>query len=238
MEIQIAVAKVAKYAVHESGDTLEMIERPGGGLSLVLADGQGSGAGAKALSHLVARKAVSLLADGVRDGAAARATHDFLYTHRKGRVSATLNIVSVDLTTNTIVISRNSHCPVIVADPVNLHVYDQPCQPIGIYPRTKPVITEIPIAPGITTVVFTDGVLHAGERSGQRLDVVAALKDLLHAQRRYAVAQAVADGLLAAAVARDQGRPGDDVSVVVVAVRPRSDTADTVRRLSLTFPIR
>ncbi|MBU1878217.1 MAG: serine/threonine-protein phosphatase, partial [Chloroflexi bacterium] len=69
MEIQIAAAKTPKYAVRESGDTLEMIERPGGGISLVLADGQGSGAGAKALSHLVARKAVSLLADGVRDGA-------------------------------------------------------------------------------------------------------------------------------------------------------------------------
>lgn len=235
IEIQAAVAKVAKYAVSESGDTLEMIERPGGGLSLVLTDGQGSGAGAKALSHLAARKAVSLLADGVRDGAAARATHDFLYAHKKGRVSATLNIVSVDLITNTIVISRNSHCPVIVADPVSLHVYDQPCQPIGIYPRTKPVITEIPIAPGITAVIYSDGVLHAGERTGQRLDVVAALEDLL--QDRYAAAQAVADGLLAAAVARDRGRPGDDVSVVVVAVRPRPDTTDTVRRLSMTFPI-
>ena len=38
MEIQIAVAKVAKWASRESGDTLEMIERPGGGLSLVLDD--------------------------------------------------------------------------------------------------------------------------------------------------------------------------------------------------------
>jgi len=235
MEIQVAVAKVAKYAVSESGDTLEMIERPGGGLSLVLADGQGSGAGAKALSHLVARKAVSLLADGVRDGAAARATHDFLYNHRKGQVSATLNIISVDLVSDTIVVSRNSHCPVIVVDPVAFHVYDQPCTPIGIYPRTKPVITEVPIAPGITVVVFTDGVLHAGERFNQRLDPVVVLAGLL--QDRYAAAQTVTDGLLAAAIAQDQGRPDDDVSVVVVAVRPREDPADVTRRLIATFPL-
>lgn len=235
VEIQIAVAKVAKYAVRESGDTLEMIERPGGGLSLVLADGQGSGAGAKALSHLVARKAVSLLADGVRDGAAARATHDFLYTHRKGRVSATLNIISADLTTNTIVVSRNSHCPVLVADPLNLHVYDQPCEPIGVYPRTKPVITEIPMDPGITVVVFTDGVLHAGERGDQRLDAVATLEELL--RDRHTAARVVADGLLDAAVARDRGRPGDDVSVVVVAVRPCPEPVDAVRRLDVAFPI-
>jgi hypothetical protein len=49
MEFQVAVAKVGKYASSESGDTLEMIERPGGGLSFVLADGQRSGKSAKAI---------------------------------------------------------------------------------------------------------------------------------------------------------------------------------------------
>ena len=53
MEIQIAVAKTNKYAVSESGDTLEVVERPGGGLSVVLADGQSSGRGAKIISMMV-----------------------------------------------------------------------------------------------------------------------------------------------------------------------------------------
>ena len=70
MEIQIAVAKVNKYAVSESGDTLEVVERPGGGISVVLADGQSSGRGAKAVSMMVVRRVISLLAEGVRDGAA------------------------------------------------------------------------------------------------------------------------------------------------------------------------
>ena len=56
MEIQIAVAKINKYAVSESGDTLEVIERPTGGLSVVLADGQTSGRGAKAISMMVVAK--------------------------------------------------------------------------------------------------------------------------------------------------------------------------------------
>ncbi|MBI4730570.1 MAG: hypothetical protein HY781_00240 [Chloroflexi bacterium] len=73
MEVQIAVAKTNKYAVTESGDTLEVVERPNGGLSVVLADGQTSGRGAKAVSMMVVRKVISLLAEGVRDGAAARA---------------------------------------------------------------------------------------------------------------------------------------------------------------------
>ena len=64
MEIQIAAAKVNKYATSESGDTLEVIERPNGGVSVVLADGQTSGRGAKAVSQLVVRKVIGLLAEG------------------------------------------------------------------------------------------------------------------------------------------------------------------------------
>ena len=63
MEVQVAAAKVGKYATSESGDTLEMIERPLGGVSFVLADGQSSGRGAKRISNLAARKAISLLAE-------------------------------------------------------------------------------------------------------------------------------------------------------------------------------
>ncbi len=108
MEVQFSAAKIGKYATSESGDTLEMIERPHGGLSFVLVDGQRSGKSAKAISNMVARKAIQLLGEGVRDGAAARAAHDYLYMYRGGKVSATLNMLSVDMGTKTFVISRNN----------------------------------------------------------------------------------------------------------------------------------
>jgi hypothetical protein len=95
--VQIAVAKINKYASSESGDTLEVVERPNGGLSVVLADGQTSGRGAKTISQMVVRKVIGLLAEGVRDGAAARAASDALFTERQGKVISTLNIASVDL---------------------------------------------------------------------------------------------------------------------------------------------
>ena len=97
LEVQVAVEKINKYAADESGDTVEIVERPHGGISIVMADGQRSGRSAKAISNIVVRKAISLLAEGVRDGAAARATHDYLHTQRGGKVSAELVIISVDL---------------------------------------------------------------------------------------------------------------------------------------------
>jgi len=238
LELQVAVAKVSKYAVSESGDTVEQIERPLGGLSLVVVDGQRSGKSAKAISNIVARKAVSLLADGVRDGAAARAAHDYLRTMRGGQVSATLNIVSVDLGTRTVVVSRNSHCPVIVVHGPEREVQllDEPSEAIGIHPRTRPVITELPLAPELHVVVFTDGVLSAGERYGERLDVPAFVREHLGLCTGEACARSLADALLAHAVELDRGRPGDDITVAVASVVPRQQI-DDVRRLSVRFPI-
>ncbi len=234
MELQIAGAKVAKYAVRESGDTLEMIERPHGGLSFVLVDGQHTGRGAKAISNLVARKAVTLLAEGVRDGAAARAAHDYLYTQHDGKVSAELHIVSVDLVSKTVVISRNSHCPALVGAGCALRLLDQPSEPIGVHRRIKPVITELPVSAHLTVVVFTDGVLDAGIRYGQSFDVAAFVQEQLCDENKSA--QGLADAILARAMELDRGRPNDDTSVLVVRVLPRS-TNDEVRRMAVRFPI-
>ncbi len=242
LEIALAAAKIGKYASSESGDTLEVIERPHGGLSAVLADGQRSGKGAKRISNLVVRKAVALLADGVRDGAAARAAHDYLRTHRSGQVSSTLDIVSVDLDTQTLVISRNSHCPVLLFNPAwvsadcpnGMRMLDEPSEAIGIHTRTKPVITELPLLANTTVIVFTDGVWTAGERYGQRFDVAAAALRLMREGCRHP--QALADRLLAESIALDQGRPADDMSLLVLALLPR-ESDDDVRRLSVTVPL-
>lgn len=235
MEVQIAVAKVGKWASRESGDTLEMIERPGGGLSLVLVDGQHSGRGAKAVSNVVARKAISLLAEGVRDGAVARAAHDYLFALHGGKVQATLNIVSLDLVSSTLVVSRNNPNPVYVVDPAGVHELSADSQPVGIYRRTKPVIHEIPLSPATVVVVFTDGLPSAGTRRGQPLDVRAAI-DRLHEEGLEA-AQTWADRLLETALACDEQRAGDDISILVVAVLPRATGADNARRLLVRMPL-
>ncbi len=166
MEIKIAVSKIRKYATQTSGDTVEIIERPNGGVSVVMADGQSSGRGAKWVSSFVVRKVISLLADGVRDGAAARAASDALYTERSGRVSATLNLLSADLQTNTLVITRNNPAPVLIARDDLISRLDEPCKPIGLYPGTRPIITQLDIQVGLTVVIYTDGITHAGSASG------------------------------------------------------------------------
>lgn len=230
MEVQFAVSKISKYATSESGDTLEMIERPHGGISLVLVDGQRSGKSAKAISNVVARKAVQLLAEGVRDGAAARAANDYLFTYRGGKVSATLNILSVDTRTRTLVISRNNESPVLihtVAD--GFYKLDEPSRAVGVHPNTKPLINEIPITAGTVVVAYTDGVSHAGSMSGSSpYDAFGVFQELVSGG--VLSAQTIADRLVDDAVMLDSGRPRDDISVVAVSVLPKN--GDEVRRLN------
>lgn len=234
LEVQVAVAKTGKYATSESGDTVETVERPNGGLSVVVADGQRSGRSAKAISNVVVRKALALLAEGVRDGAAARAAHDYLRTYRSGQVSATLNIVSVDLTTGSLVVSRNSDCPALLLREGRVHLLDAPSEAVGVRPRTRPVITELPLEVGLGAVVFTDGIARAGHLSGGAWDVAGFVQRLL--EDGISTARALADALLEEALRLDQHRPRDDMTVAVVWVLP-GPVGDKVRRLEIRFPL-
>jgi serine phosphatase RsbU (regulator of sigma subunit) len=233
MEAHMAVSKIGKYATSISGDTLELVERPNGGLSIVLADGQWSGKSAKAISNVVTRKAVSLLADGVRDGAAARAASDYLYTYRSGKVQATLNILSIDLQSQTLVITRNNPAPVILVRKGKLTSLDQSSSPVGTRLGIRPEINEIPLELELVVIAFTDGLLHAGEKTGHRLDIAHCVNELILAgtpePSRWS------DYLLEQAIALDQGRPADDISVVVIATLPH--TGDSARRLTACMPL-
>lgn len=233
MEVQIAVSKVSKYAVSESGDTFEVVERPGGGISLVLADGQTSGRGAKAISMLVVRKVISLLAEGVRDGAAARAASDYLFIEKNGKVSSTLNIVSIDLESKTIVLTRNNESPIYILTDGRIELLQDQSVSIGTARNIKPVITELPFQKDLTIVLFTDGMIHAGSRSGSNIDLATTLMGLTDDDRISP--QEISDSLLAQAVRVDQGRPVDDISVVVVKIG--ASGSDNVRRMSLRLPI-
>lgn len=233
MEVQIAVSKIRKYATSSSGDTVEVVERPRGGLSVVLADGQSSGHGAKWISTMVVRKVISLLAEGVRDGAAARAASDSLFTERGGKVSSTLNILSVDRQTNTLVITRNNPAPAIIIKNNVLTLLDENSQAIGNYRGTRPVITELQLETCLTVIVYTDGLVHAGDRYGDRMEIEPFLSNLIH--NGIPNSQTLADCLLDRAMLLDKNRPADDISIVVLQVT--EGDGDLVRRMTVRLPL-
>jgi len=233
MEVQIAISKIKKYATSSSGDTAEVIERPNGGMSVVLADGQSSGKGAKWVSSLVVRKVIQFLADGVRDGAAARAASDALFTERGGRVSATLNILSADLQTGTLVITRNNPAPVVISYDDQIKLLSEESDAVGLRRDTRPMISEIPLVPGLTVVVYTDGLVHAGSYFGDSMDVCTCVKVELEGENPSPTN--IADSLMKHALKLDRGRPRDDISIAVLRVI--NSGSDMIRRMSVQLPV-
>jgi serine phosphatase RsbU (regulator of sigma subunit) len=144
-----------------------------------------------------------------------------------------LNIFSVDRQTSTLVITRNNPAPVLLAHNEQINILDEKCLPIGLYRDTRPIINEIPLESGLTAVMYTDGLVHAGSRTGEKINVAECLQCLL--EEEDITPQAIADDLLEHAVKLDLGRPVDDISIAVLRVT--SAKGDSVRRLSVRLPL-
>lgn len=214
-QLQVAVSKRNKYAVRESGDTVEVVERPLGGLSILIADGQGSGLHAKMLSNFIAARAVALLKEGARDSAVHEVVHDHLLAYRGGRVSCALTTVSADLQTRACTVTRSSNTAAYFVEDGRVAPVDGRAAPLGIPEHRGPSSELRPLVPGLFAVAVTDGISGAGSRGGASLDVPAVLALAL---RSGASPADVAAALLHEAAVSDRGRPVDDMSVAVLGV--------------------
>ena len=235
MEIKIGLARTAKYATEVCGDTCDVIERPHGGLSAVIADGQGNGLSAHHTSSWVVNKATQLIADGARDGAVARAVHDYLYAMKDKKVSCTLTVVSADLDTGTAVISRNSNCPVIVRTEEYESVYDESVEPIGVNRHMKPLMYEIPLEAGMLIVSYTDGIAHAGKkRTGHPADFRKILEIIR--QNPAEDVSFIARSIMDYALTLDADKASDDMTVLVMGVTEESSETPKIEQMEISYP--
>lgn len=230
--VEVAWSKMPKGAFGQSGDSIELVERPLGGLTLILADGQGSGPAARRISRMVAMKAVQLIADGSRDGAVARAVQDMLYTAREGRVTATLALLSIDMHTKTLVIARNAPSPVIVRQEGRVFRLEGGAEVIGTYRKTRPAMTELAATPLSLLLTYSDGLMQAGRRFGKMINWEEW-------EERFASLTVdslslFVSNLMEYALELEHGRPNDDISIMALGLREEDSSA--LRQLSATIP--
>ncbi len=240
IQISVAVVKVGSSTPAASGDTLEVIERPDGGMSFVLVDAAGTGRGAKTLSKMLASRAITLLSDGGDDTAVARAVHDYLYSYRMGQVAATLDILTIGFATRTLRLVRNTSVPFFLITPDGVQHFAPAPDVLGLQPTITPSVTRLPVQPWHYLVLFTDGLVKAGQRFGRDLELVnylAGFDPTLGAEPSV-----LCDDLLARALAAEENALGDDISLLVLAMRPlpTDQTAPTTvaaRRLTVSVPL-
>ncbi len=232
MEIEIAVSKIDRFGSASGGESLEAVERPNGGVSVVLSKGMQQQKNNKQISNLVVRNVIKLIAEGVRDGAAARAAADALFTDKHGEASASLNILSADIQTCTIVLTCNNPTPMFIIRNGKIDTFTNESSLIGSAGDIRPFISEIPLEADLFIILFTSGFLTAGKDNGRALDIPLSLSSMI--EDSHPTSQQMADALLSQALKTDQNQPSDDMCVVVMHVL--GDQRDGIRRMSVSMP--
>ena len=234
MEILVGLAKMDKSGSTGGGDGFEVAERPGGGISIILAEGVGNGRSNQDVGQLVAIKAALLISGGVRDTMVSRAIHDYLHAEKDGKTAIMLTIISIDTEEQAISFVRNSVCPVFIRHEFGVDSHDEAGAPLGIQKTVKPSQFQHPLNEGLVIATFSDGVMQAGRKQGRRMEM-ENIERLLEKSRPEEV-QYIAEELLSKALVLDAYQPNDHMTAVCVGI---SDTqADyKIQRRSVRYPL-
>ena len=232
MELQAAISKVDRYSSVEQGDKVEVIERPRGGISFIMAEGKLSGQRSRFIAMKAVHSILNLIATGLHDGAASRIVLSNIYEEHKGKARVNLHIISCDLESQSIVITKNNTIPVVTvfegkADflPFDGTFDSDPCECPSVY--------QFEIEEGRDFILVSDGILQAGAQQEQPLDLRLLVESLFEDDEP--TVQVIADTILKQAINQDLGRPRDDMTVTVLRISPTPSS--NIRREYVHFPI-
>lgn len=214
LQFEIAIRSTHKYAVGASGDAARIVNLPDGGVALVVADGQGSGASARSVARGVTDQLVDLLSAGAQALTAAQAASDALFAARSGQVSVSFDIVRVSRL-GAIELARCSTSGLLVLHDDGWRRVEQLSEPGGRFERQPPHGLVLDAKQVRAVVVVTDGIDGAGRKYGRE-------RSLLETVRSTAIpasANRLADQLFDEAMQLDHGRPADDMTVAVLLMR-------------------
>jgi serine phosphatase RsbU (regulator of sigma subunit) len=218
LQFDIAIRSTHKYAVSASGDAARIVDLPDGGVGLVVADGQGSGPSARAVSRQVAGQIAESLSAGARAMAAAEAASDALFAARSGQVSVSFDIVRVSRQ-GAIEIARCSTNALLLFDGVEWRQVPQRSEPGGRAERQQPQECLLDADAVCAVVIATDGIDGAGRKYGREWSLLDTAQSLA-GQPVADLSVSLADRLFFDAMELDSGRPGDDMTIAALVLRP------------------
>jgi serine phosphatase RsbU (regulator of sigma subunit) len=150
------------------------------------------------------------------------------------KVSCTLTVLSADLDTETVVISRNSNCPVIIKTPDYVSVYDENVNPIGVHHHTKPLMYEVPFEAGMVLVSYTDGIQHAGKKHSNPAEF-QKIMDIIN-DNTAEDCEFIASSIMDYALSLDKNQAADDMTVVVMGLCETASDMPRVEKLTAVYP--
>jgi hypothetical protein len=191
----------------------------------VLIDVQGTGASPRRLGNSLLLEARSLLSGGVGADIAAHALSQLLYSMRDGQVGATVLIASVSPSRCRAEIAGYGDATIAVISPAGWSCGEIRCVLAGHDPGAGPDGRVFSLEDDAILVISSDGLARTSEAM---LSLAAGLSSPVQPS-------AIVDGLIAAAIERDNGRPSGDMATVAVQISA-DDTGIAIERGQLVRP--
>ena len=203
------------------GDFYDAVEVPSGEVHVLIGDVAGHGPDEAALAVRLRSAWRALTLAGLDQMTVIDTLDRFIRTEWDTITFATVCslVIGADRTTATLVLAGHPP-PILVSDQSTVVGDERYGSLLGVLPEPRWQPVEVPLSPGATLLLYTDGLIEGWSAPGSRtrLGVAALLPIIDDFHRLGTSADGLLDGLLAEAQRRNGGPLTDDVALCLLHV--------------------
>ena len=226
-QLEFAWSAAPKWPNAASSDLVGVAVRKNGSSVAIMIDVQGSGSTGNGLAHTLLRFALDIAESGVSEELVAQAANQHLYAVREGRVSAAVQVISLDWNTREMKLCGFGDCVIGQYSHGDWATRLFRAAGAGTSRAVPPHTMTMAIEPDDQIIFANDGI--ARDEDGLR----SCLPDNSHPTR----GAGLADHIVRAAIERDGGRTRSDMAVTVISLTAQPD-GHRMASGSLILPLR
>lgn len=205
------ISRLPKAGEEISGDTFSCTYLPSGELLVALSDGMGSGKSAYEESEQVIDLLEQMTEAGFSESSALKLINSIYMSREDSRGFATADIVVLNLYQKNCHFVKCGASTTFLFHQEEVERIEGEALPIGVMNNMEPYMRKSSISSGDYVIMMTDGV------ADSFLSEEFELEEIIWGYLENKLSpQDMSDQILEEAVARWQGEPGDDMSVMVV----------------------
>ncbi len=192
-----------------NGDASLVKPLPGGRLCLALSDGMGHGAQAAGESKKTLELLTRCLETGFSCEQALTTVNGMMLSATNGEQYATVDLCVLDLWTRSATLYKLGACATLVVQNGSMRRVSGATLPLGALANVLPLRQTLTVYPGDLVLLMSDGLSDVLSSD----DIERILCQIAHENP-----QALCDALLREALAREGGKPRDDITVVCARI--------------------
>ncbi|MFD2662575.1 stage II sporulation protein E [Paenibacillus thailandensis] len=213
-EVETGVAGAAKGGDLLSGDSFSMLELGNGKFAVAISDGMGNGERARQESSAALSILQQLLQSGMDEKLAVKSVNSILLLRSPDEVFATVDLAIIDLYTAETTFMKIGSTPSFIKRGSEVIPVTANNLPIGILQDIDFELVSMPLQPGDTLIMMSDGIYDA---PGHAVNKEMWMKRIIH-ELKTDDPQEIADTLLETVVRHRDGEIVDDMTVLVARI--------------------